>query len=241
MQRSRLLNKRKRERGNAIFFVLIGVALFGALMFSFSRSGRQGGENISDKQADIAASDILSYAQKMERAVSRIRRKSISENDISFDNQFVSGYVNGGCAAPVSPRCLVFNPAGGAVNWKPPAERANNGDEWVFTGANRVKGLGAVGNATDAELLAILPNVKLPVCQKINEQLGLTAANTAPPQENLDSSLTLFQGAFPIAPKLIEEKGGGTALDGVLSGCFQGDTTPAAGTYHFYHVLIQRP
>lgn len=216
------------ESGNAFFIVLLGVFLFAALMFTFSRSARQGGENISDKRAEMVATDIISYAQKIERVVNRMRSRSVSENDISFENSFVAGYANGNCSVD---KCKVF--AGpGSASWQSPPKNANDASDWVFTGGNYVDGLGSAADKTDAELLMILPNVLRSVCTEINAYLGISGI----PLENGSHDGTFFTGTFPVAPDLIEENAG-TALEGVTAGCFEG----AGSTYHFYQVLIQRP
>jgi hypothetical protein len=220
----------RNDSGNAFFIILLGVVLFAALMFTFSRSVRQGGENISIKKAELMATDIIAHAQRVERTVNLLRRRSVSENDISFENTFDAGYVNAGCGTP---NCKVFVGRPGILYQRPP-EGANDGTEWVFTGANYVDGLGAAGDRTDSELLIILPNVLQSVCEKINEYLGIAGV----PQEDGNSSLTKFTGTFSNTPETIAENGGGTSLERVKTGCYEniGD-----GTYRFYHVLIQRP
>jgi hypothetical protein len=220
----------RNDSGNAFFIILLGVVLFAALMFTFSRSVRQGGENISIKKAEIMATDLISHAQRVERTVNLMRRRSVSENDISFENTFDAGYVNAGCA---DNSCRVFAGSPSILYLSPP-EGANDGTQWVFTGNNFVDGLGAVGDRTDSELLMILPNVLQSVCTQINEYLGISGI----PEEDGNSSLVKYTGTFSNTPDNIAENGGGTALERVKTGCFEnmGDNT-----YRFYHVLIQRP
>lgn len=219
-----------KEEGNAFFIVLLGVVLFAALMFTFSRSVRQGGENISSKHAEIAATDIVSYAQRVERTVAQLLRRNVSESDISFENSFVAGYTNPDCSAD---DCKVFSGIPGVIYQGPPA-KANDGSDWVFTGANYVDGLGSGTGTADAELLIMLPNLLQSVCAQVNEYLGIAGI----PEEDGGSSLTKYTGSFAAAPDNIAENGGGTALERKRTGCFRysGD-----GTYRFYHVLIQRP
>lgn len=231
MRRSRL-QKNGNESGNAFFIVLLGVVLFAALMFTFSRSARQGGENIDDKRAEILATDIIAYAQKLERRVNNLRRRNVSENDISFENDFVLTYTNPNCG---DDRCKIFK-GSGSISWQEPPEGSNDGSDWIFTGSNYVDGLGSAGNAADAELLVMLPNVLRSVCAQINEYLDINGI----PQNTGTANDTAFTGSFTATPALIKENAG-TALERQSSGCFEGAGTPPAGTYHFYHVLIQRP
>lgn len=221
-----MITKSSPEAGNAFFFVLLGVFLFAALMFTFSRSARQGGENISEKQMEIMATDIISYAQKIERVVSRARRRNVSENDISFENSFVAGYANGNCSVD---KCKIF--AGpGRASWQEPPQGANDASDWIFTGGNYVDGLGSAGDKADAELLMILPNLLRSVCLAINEYLGIS---DIPTESNGSYDSTLFTGLFGDPPDLINYTSG-TASE---NGCFEG----TGSTYHFYQVLIQRP
>lgn len=233
----KISKRQNSESGNAFFIVIITVGLFAALMFSFSRSAQQGSGDLSHKQAEIFASDIMDYAQKIERATGRVLSRGFSETALSYENDMVSGYSNANCT---SDRCKIFENSGGAVNWQSPTRLMNGGAEWIITGGNYVKGLGSAGDISDSELLLILPDVRRIVCQEINARLGIASPGESPPQENGDSDTTFYTGSFSASPELIEEAGG-TALDGKTSGCFEGDSTPPDGTYHFYHVLLQRP
>ena len=130
------------ESGNVFMFIMLGIALFAALMFTFSRGAHEGGGRLSKKQAEMAAMDIIAYANKLERAVARVQQKGISENDISFDNAFVSGYDNASCTTNT---CKVFSTGGGNITYQRPSDSVNDGSDWVITGANYVKGMGAIG------------------------------------------------------------------------------------------------
>jgi hypothetical protein len=226
------------EAGNAMMIVLIGVVLFAALMFTVSRSSRQGTGQLTMKNAQLHANDILAYAKKVERGVSRLRQRSISEVDLDFDNGTVAGYANAGCPQPDTEECKVFSPKGGAIQWQDPPPGVTT-ETWVISGSNYVNGLGAAGDATDTELLLILPNISYAVCDELNTILGIDGI----PTEKLDSDIsTKFTGTYSATPELIEDTLG-VQFNGDLSGCYQGAVgrTPPEGTYHFFHVLLQRP
>jgi len=216
------------ETGNAFIVVLLGVVLFAALMFTFSRSARQGGENMGEKQREIAISDILSYAQMMERATNRVMLGgNYSESDIDFDNDIVAGYTNAACGAQTE--CKVFDVSGGAVSWQNPPDGFSGGNNWVISGANAVPD---IGSDAAADLVLLLPGLSSAACQEINERLDIT---TALPQDADDISTTQFTGVFANTERI----GLNADLSDQRAGCIQ-NTTPNPDEYVFYHVLWER-
>lgn len=219
---------KKQEHGNVFLFVLLGVALFSALAFTISRGMRSTTTtNLSNRETELAAADIVSYAQKMERAVARLRRKSVSENDISFANDFVSGYAHTPAQADSN---KVFHISGGTVTWQDPASGVNNGDDWHFTGATCIAdiGTGATGcdgdTVSNEELIAVLPNLTQSLCSKINEKLGISGI---PTDSGGGYSATKFTGSFADGTEIILGSSYNTA-------CFSNSG------YHFYSVLLER-
>src|SRR5690606_22636311 len=99
----------QRQSGNAFMMVLIGIVLFAALAFTFTRSGRQGISNVSTQEASLIAGDVISYGQAIERGVNRMRMKGVSESDLDFVG--ANGlYDNASCNED---KCQVFNAKGG--------------------------------------------------------------------------------------------------------------------------------
>ena len=57
------INARALERGNAMIYVLIAIALFAALSFTLARQGDDGeASDMSDARAELYATDMISYA-----------------------------------------------------------------------------------------------------------------------------------------------------------------------------------
>lgn len=221
------------QRGNAFFLVLLGVILFAALAFTVSRGLRSDTTGkMTGQRAALAASDVLNYAQKMERGVNRIRRRNVSENDISFANDIVSGFEHSS-AQPVRHR--LFHPQGGNLSWQSPSADVNDGSEWHFTGATCIIDIGSAASGCesnssnrDEALIAVLPNLAESVCSEINNRLGITGI---PANSGTGYSTTLFTGAFA----------DGTVIDNMDSfpqGCFNGGASQTG--YHFYKVLLAR-
>ncbi|MCB1529457.1 MAG: hypothetical protein H6853_00840 [Rhodospirillales bacterium] len=232
MQRNK--NRNKQDSGNILVIILVAIALFGALMFAFNKDSNQGTSNLTQKQTKIAAADILSYAQNIERAVNKLRLKGTSESDLDFENTAVAGYTNASCA---DDSCEIFDPLGGKQIWQAPPGGANDESQWAITGAIRINGVGTDGAAaSNADLTLFLPNVTKMVCTEINTKLGVTNPGGDPPQTAGNANYTTkYQGTFA-AGDLVSEAN----LNGKEAACFEGNGTPAAGTYHFYQVLLAR-
>lgn len=216
------------QSGNAFMMVLIGVILFGALAFTFARSGRQGISNVSAREADITAGDILSYARHIEQGISRMRVKGVSESDLDFLGAGAA-YDNAGCAIP---KCEVFNPAGGQQAWQDPPGKANDGSAWAFTGNVNVAGIGKdAADDASADLVMFLPNVNPAVCVNINNKLGITNPADAPPSSTggVDYSAK-YTGTFAAGNALSAAE-----IDGKSAACYED-----GGSYHFYQVLLAR-
>ncbi len=223
-----LQNHTRNQSGNVFIFIFLGIALFAALSFVVSsglRSSTTG--QLSSREVELAASDILSYAQKMQRAVDRVRRKGCSEADINFDNGAVTGYTNAG--GPADNICDIFHPDGGAMAWISPQSAVNTGGEWIITGQNCITDLGTGGAGCDSdsesneELLIILPNVTSAVCTEINRQLDVST-----PSHGTNHDTTKFTGTFADGAEL--------DLDDLQTACGQ----DGGGNLHFYSVLLIR-
>lgn len=222
-------NKHATQRGNVFIIILLAVVLFAALSLTIARSMRSDTTtNMSKRQAELAASDILNYAQKIERAVNRVRRKGVSENDISFDQAHVAGYTH---AQPATNK--VFNTTGGAVSWQAPPEGVNDGSDWVFTGATCIAdiGTGPTGcnsdtNISNEELTASLSSLTDNVCTRINAQLNITGI---PADTGGGTSTTKYQGAYADGTEVI-----------LAGGPFNAACFSRGGNNYFYYVLLAR-
>lgn len=226
----------ENERGNAFIIILVAVVLFVGLAFTITRGLQsQTTSALSGQELKLAVSDILAFSQRVERAVDRVRNKGCSENEISFDNDVVAGYHH---TSPPADKCQIFGKDGGGLVWQNPPEGANDGTPWVFSGHNKVVG---IGEDSGNELLIILPNMDKAVCDAINENLNVTAS-VMPPRDGNASNITLkYRGTFDPAAPYLGNAGGGTAeFTGFSAACYEGGTTPAGGTYHFYKTILVR-
>lgn len=95
--RARQRDDKKGERGNALIYVLIAIALFGALSFTLSRqtdTSEAGG--LSDEIAELRATQLISYSAQVKSAIDQMLftgASSIDELDFTVptDASFDSG------------------------------------------------------------------------------------------------------------------------------------------------------
>lgn len=225
---------RRSESGNVFFIIMLGVVLFAALMLTFSRSARQGGDQIGAKQAELLAVDILTYAQGLGTTVNKIMLKDgMSENLLSFENPVEAGYTNAACnATPTPAACKIFDASGGGQRWEGQPPNAGDGSPWTITGQNAVPD---IGDDTAADLVLLLPGLKRDLCLTINNKLGLDNPGGSPPTDTDGLSITKFTGAFTNSERLGQD----SELSGERSGCIL-HTQPNPDIYIFYHVLVER-
>lgn len=232
MTLTRLNNLKKTTAGNAFIIILAAVFLFGALIFTFTRSGQKGTGNLSKGQAKIAAQEILNYSLLVEGAVNAVRIKTCSENEINFDTPTLGGYTN--TDAPINNHCDIFNNNGGKItfdsaqpNW------TNSGNDWSFNAEFQVTDIGTTCAAASCADLAInLQDVQTITCEEINRLVFDNA--TIPTDSTFD--FTAFTGTF-LSPTDIADEVGSAVLEGQSTGCFFSTET---SQNIFYHVLLAR-
>ncbi len=215
----------RNQSGNVIFYILIAVALLAALSFTVSQSGRGSVSNVSLEQSKLFATEIIEYGNNVAMAVSQLRLRGVSADEVSFENTVVAGYTNAACTEA---DCLIFDIEGGGLTFQSPPPNANDGTDWVYT----TNGIDEIGS-TRIDLVMILQNIDQTVCQQINQKLHNT---TTIPEENASVSLTKFTGAYVGAVSISTTPS--TALKSAY--CFEGDNSLPADTYHYYQVLIAR-
>jgi hypothetical protein len=221
-----------KESGNVIFFILLGVVLLGLVTAAIRNSGIQGA-NIDEETLVLQASRVRSYATELERGVAFILRNSISEVDIRFANGDAPsdyGNISDGLERQV------FHRTGGAAEYRRVPDGINDGSPWEFYGNSHLPLVG-----TDkADLIAVLPNVSLAFCNKINEINGY---NGQPLDPGGGATDCLYSGdtvrfsssdLFDATPNTTDE--GTFSIQPSMQGCVQ----CASGNYHFYHVLLAR-
>ena len=230
------LEKGSAQAGNVFVIILLGVFLFGSLMYMFSRNAQQGTGNLTKQQANIAAQEILNYARLVEGAVDRVRRNGCSETEISFANDVVTGYEH---TPPARDECKVFDEDGGKITYMQPIENwldnihsaQSTYGEFAFTDSTSVTGI----ETTKQEGSLLLNYIQLNICTEINNQLGIANPAGLPPEDvGVFNSTILYDGRFPNTPS---SPINAPETIGRPTGCVQYN---GVNRYHFYHVLLAR-
>lgn len=234
---------RSSESGNVFFYVFLCVALLGALSFAVSRGGRGGVDKMQDDKARLAATELMSYADSMQKAVQSLRLRGVAPTSLCFDSTEwgAASYNHAGCSDNAN---KIFHADGGAVTWaKVPTEALDKSLSaaldygiWHITAANEVEEVGtSCGADACADLLIMAGNIHRDVCIEVNDLLGVTNPSGVPPVDG-DSDATAFAGVYTWAKTLGDEVGSAD-LSGQRTGCFF-DT--AGNQYIFYGVLLGR-
>lgn len=238
-------------RGNALWFILLGIFLLGILTVMLSRSGSSVDQSGDVEQLRLQATEILRRAKAVEQAVRTMQANGVSENDLDFSG--VPGHANAGCG---SDSCKVFKSAGGAISYDSPRSVWLDGaqsakplyGEWFVPANVCVDGVPpdggnceSDGSASSEDLVLFLPWIHGALCRRINTEIGIDNPGGNPPAQTGNAWLvanTSFSGSFADGEKI---DAAANALRGKRSGCFAGNAGSAPdGGYHFYHVLLAR-
>lgn len=238
----------RSQAGSAFFLILIGIVLFAALNYTFTRSGRTRG-NLTTEQAGMAANEIMRFAEDMHTAAQASLNEGLSTSQLSFENGQLTGYANINAGAVK----LLDATTGGLRYARPsPGWLQSNATgqpffgEWYFPARTCVSGAGAGGAACNADaavnedLVALLPYINRDICVTVNKRLGvpLCAGDAC---ENASSVFPAggprFTGLAQTDGAMIRTAGGET--DGHTEGCVKGGGMQT-GFYFYYKVLAER-
>lgn len=210
-------NLRSQEKGNALFLVLIAVALFAALSYAITSTGRGSG-TIEREAAMVAAGQITQYPALLRSIVTRMVLSGIPVTSVDF-------------TAGSGP-AKVFDPAGGGTIRQAPPPNIGGATAWAYEPDTGSLGyyVKDVGSNADGgrEVLAYLSDVTLTVCAQI--QKGLRLPETPPPA-SVEIVWATPAATFDTDGSTIK----GADLDGVPFSCMDNN-----GVYVYYHVLAEQ-
>lgn len=235
--------RRTHESGNVFLFILIGITMFAALGYSISKGFRSDtSSTLTKKQIDLAADDILTYAQKIGRTVDRLRRNGCSESEISFENPVVSGYD-----FVTRDKCKVFDTAGGGITYRPPsldwldADYAGNfayGE--LFFGRNQIIfNIGSNTAESGNDLTIFIPFLSASICTAINKKLDIDDIPDANTGSNVFYDGGKFIGVFQNGGYTIAAQGVTATRAACLNAKQNFGTTTDAHNI-FYSVILER-
>lgn len=225
------------QKGNVLFLILIAVALFAALSYAVTQSSRSGGDAGRETNM-INAAQLTQFPASVRTSVMRLVIDGVPVENMHFNTP--SDIVNAGVS--------VFSPSGGGSVYQQATSSImadQRPGKWYFNLEFEVLDLGNSGNdgVTDNELIAFLPNITRPICERVNQEaeipnLPVTSSDlSATYEENMDDSYTEPTGA---GVDLIAAMAGSDAEDdmrGKAFGCFRNTST---GDYVFYNVLFEQ-
>ena len=234
----------KRETGNALFLILIAVALFAALSYAITTSGR-GGSNINKEQASLGSSEILQWFAMVDAAVTRMNLLGVSYTDISFvydafyyDGSPLNGYQdNANCTAA---DCKIFDPQGGAVA-TPDFTRYATPNPTDFTSAYLAPGYMVTytmqwpqAGSTANDIVLNLSGLSPEICASINEKFEISAAPTlAGAGQQANDPAQWDAASYTVDTNANEIRGKNTFARALMGS--------GSGEYcHVYHLLITR-
>ncbi len=247
------------NKGNALFLILIAVALFAALSYAITSSSRGSG-SIDRDQAEIAAAELIQYTTSIEQAVNRLRViNGCEDRFISIQRDWDGdGTIENNTEdwrniyMPATEKCYIYDVLGGDIPWVDPNPTWLDGTTnltWHYPDNACIEDLGTNGSgitettfcdgspSTHTDIVITLPGISQAVCQALNKNLHDDA--TIPVDVQAWTGLTQFDGAFASANEI-----GDTAelMKAKYAYCFQASatTTIAPDAYVFYHVLWSR-
>ena len=184
----------KSDKGNALFLILIAVALFAALSYAITNSSR-GSSSTDKEQAEIQAAKILNYMAAVQDEFTKLRvLYNAPAYDINFGNndshQSNSGAIgsdhqnNPNCST--LSECSIFANRDGNVISRAFYDAASmpvpSSSGHPVPGELRVYNnfIEDVGSNSEPELVMLMIGLKEEVCDAINKQLDLPLASTQP-------------------------------------------------------------
>lgn len=222
------------ERGNILFYVLIGIFLVGLLTVALRNTGGYK-ENIDSEDMVLKASSIQRYGDELARAVNILMDKKVSEADIRFAHPDAASDYG---TITTNPQNQVFSVDGGQATYKPAPVGINDGSKWEFFATSKIPQVGS----DRAELIAVLPHVTQGFCATINKQLGFTSGTqptddaSGSPACIMGSSSNRFTGSFnDSSPNPLDD----TSFSKLPA--YQACVYCASNsTYNYYYVLMSR-
>lgn len=224
--------KDPRESGNVLFYILIAIALLGALTFAITRQGGDSLE-ISEEKSKVLATEFLEYSNMVANAFGQLRLRGCDLDDMNFDHSDLTGYDNS--SAPSDGTCDIYALAGGGLEYVPPPYAAMTGvtpstNHWNFYADTEIEDVGTTcGSSSCSDLIIVAANIRQSVCEAINEHLGVRMTSSAVPTDTAFGT-TKFTGSMDYNVTVGDED---SNLETKRAAC----VNAGGGTYTFYKVL----
>lgn len=242
---------RHAERGNAMVYILIIVALFAAINFILSRQTDTSEVNIVDRQKiDFHATQIMNYAAQMRDSVERLTITNTAIDDLTF---FQQGDADFDSEVTYSHGDKVYHPVGGGMTPQSFPRELVAADGATETGTEAGWYVGRFNDvewtdSTDNDVILVAYRIPRAVCERINELIA-GDAYVPPPQLTGQARTVLIDNANT-TPVHLRSNGtghtGGTAdftsaicpdCDGVPALCVRNSSDDV---FAYYDIIVQQ-
>jgi hypothetical protein len=173
------------QKGNALFLILIAVALFAALSYAVTQSGRGGG-TIDRETAMIAASQITQYPSTLRTAITRMVIAGTTTGTLQFFVDADDATAQGGYTYTAEDN-IFASTGGGSVRQTPPSNVGATVDDWVYldvlhaSNGYYITGIGTDTDVDGRDVIAALAGISKTVCEQINKGLGIPVVTSVSP------------------------------------------------------------
>ncbi len=254
-----LQNRRRSEKGNILFLILLAVVLFAALSYAVTQSLRGGGQNASNEKNLVKSATITQYPVGVRAAILRMIVGGTDVVTLNFDPPSLfsdsdwNDTASAGTAATIkSLSSNVFHPnGGGAVFALIPSDALatpSSTARWFFNMEFEVPSIGTsvTTSLNGNDLIAYAPGLDQNLCTKINSELGVSSVPTIQTTRTVAVQQTVLNDAGTVTAYTANTTGTNHITDN--------DSSPTSGvtnnkpylcvlngtSYTYYHVLVER-
>lgn len=253
---NQIFSQNQNQKGNVLFIVLVGIALFAALVMAMTRSSNtDGGAVMSQAEAKLHAASIMRFGSDVEQAVRRLTTiGGCDVTQVSFEKSPFDGsdtdYVNPN--APTDLHCHVYSPNGGQVEyitfddkWKDEAYSTSSiyGDWFISI---MCFGPGSTPNCnttTETErrgsVVLYAPLIKKEICKEINASV-MGQENIFLEKDELFNYTEPFKGTFTLSVRHLDFAAPHADQFFQQTMCVQSGGGADANSYSYYNTLFLR-
>lgn len=168
-----------RERGNALIYVLIAIALFAALSMTLGRQTDTGeAASLSDERAELYATQLIAYAAQAKSSVDQMMFSGADIATLDFALPGSAGYDTGTTTDKIK---RVYHPDGGGLVAEnlPEEAAAYTGNDpeagWYMGRFNNVEWT-KTGGVNGDDVILVAYGIHEKICEKINEKVKGSSA-----------------------------------------------------------------
>jgi len=212
------------QRGNAMIYVLIALAMFGFLTMTLSRSNNQvDGQDIDDERAELYALELMEYSASAQAVVEMMLSSGSEIDDLDF--------VNPTSAAFNTPPHYhkIYHPQGGGLTYQPTFNEDIHNDVtsvWAINENISVEWTPNNGVTSNNDAILTAYFLTRQICEIINDKLTGSAAIPVTTNPHADYFLDTGTTDLDIAEC--------AACDGYPTLCVENDTND---NYSFYSII----